>query len=125
MFSQLRSPRSNEEVFVARYSRLLAWARQIAAGDREVAEDLVHDAFFNAIASRRDLAAIDNLDGYLFAMLRNLHIANVRRRARRGDTQMPLVEYESAAAAIHAAAPARVHDELVAICNYAGLRRLA
>ncbi len=51
MFSPLPDARSNEDAFVARYSRL-TWARQIVGGDREAAEYLVHDAFFNVTASQ-------------------------------------------------------------------------
>jgi RNA polymerase sigma factor (sigma-70 family) len=125
MISPLRAPAPDEDVFVARYSRLLAWARQIVGGDRDAAEDLVHDAFVNVSVSRPDLASLDNVDGYLYTTLRNLHLANVRRRVRRGLTPTSLVEYESAAEALEALVPTRAHDELAAICYYTCWRRIS
>ena len=122
MFSPRRVQPSHEDIFLERYDKLLAWARQIVGGDREAAEDLVHDAFVNFTISRPD--HIDNVDGYLFTTLRNLHLANLRRSAQRRDTQLPLVEYESAVDTLHALIPARVHDEMAAICDYARRRRL-
>ena len=38
--------------------------------DRQKAEDLVHDTFVQFVLSRPDLAAIDNLNAYLYTMLR-------------------------------------------------------
>lgn len=125
MISPLRAPASDEGVFVARYSRLLAWARQIVGGDRDAAEDLVHDAFVNVSVSRPDLASLDNVDGYLYTTLRNLHLANVRRGVRRGLTPTSLVEYESAAEALEALVPTRAHDELAAICYFTCWRRIS
>jgi DNA-directed RNA polymerase specialized sigma24 family protein len=123
MIRPLRAPASHEDLFVARYARLLAWARQIVGGDRDVAEDLVHDAFVNISLSRPDLASLDNVDGYLYTTLRNLHLANVRRGARHGVTPISLVEYDSAAEALEALVPTSAHDELAAICYYACWRR--
>jgi hypothetical protein len=55
---------------------------------------------FASEASRRELAGIDNVERYLFAMLRNLHVANVRRSARR-----PLMASETAGRRSHFAHP--------------------
>lgn len=123
MFRSLPAPETHEDIFVSRYDRMLGWARQMVGGDRNAAEDLVHDAFVNFTVTRPE--GVANIDAYLFTALRNLHLANVRRGARRRDRQMSLVEYESAAEAVQALTPTRAHEELAAICHYACVRRLS
>jgi RNA polymerase sigma factor (sigma-70 family) len=125
MLRPLRRPHSasHEDAFADRYARLLAWAKRLTEGDRLAAEDLVHDAFVNFTLSRPKLDAIQNLDGYLFTSLRHLHLANVRRGRRRADSQLPLIEYDSALDALGAQWAGRAHEELTTICHYACLRR--
>jgi DNA-directed RNA polymerase specialized sigma24 family protein len=45
MLKLWKSPVSAEDVFLEHYHQLVGWALQIAKGDRELAEDLVHDAY--------------------------------------------------------------------------------
>ena len=73
---------SHEELFIERYAQLLQWSLKLANGDRQLAEDLVHDAFIQFTLGRPDLDGIRNLDGYLYTTLRNRLLSHVRRSAR-------------------------------------------
>lgn len=117
---------SREELFLARYAELRGWAQRLTSGDRARAEDLVQDAYVHFTAARPDLSRVENLDGYLYAMLRNLNTSQLRRAARLRDRALPVVEYESAVVAARAADPrdlVRVQDELRACCRYACARK--
>src|SRR5688572_9338716 len=92
----LGRPRPPEDLFVERYNWLLTWALTLTGQDREAAEDLVHEAFLQFTLTRRpDCDGIHNLDAYLYAMLRNLHLSEVRRQARIRSATLPLIDYES------------------------------
>jgi RNA polymerase sigma factor (sigma-70 family) len=125
MLRRLQAPRaaSHEDLFVERYERLIAWARQITGGDPVAAEDLVHDAFVNFTLSQPDLDAIQHVDGYLFTTLRHLHLANIRRGTRHHDIGVTLFEFESACDALRAVDISGVREELTTVCQYACLRR--
>ncbi|HEX7957225.1 MAG TPA: RNA polymerase sigma factor, partial [Pyrinomonadaceae bacterium] len=115
-----------EEVFLARYGRLRSWALRLTAGDAARAEDLVHDAFVQFTFARPDLARVGNLDGYLYRMLRNLNISQMRRAGRRRGDEPAVYEYDSAEFVLRAADPRdliRVQDELRQVCRYACLRK--
>jgi RNA polymerase sigma factor (sigma-70 family) len=117
----------HEEEFLARYGRLRASALRLTAGDRGAAEDLVHDAFVQFTLARPELGRVENLDGYLYQMLRNLHLSQLRRARRRGEDAPAVVEYDSAEFALRAYADPRdsirVQDELRQVCRYACLRK--
>jgi RNA polymerase sigma factor (sigma-70 family) len=116
----------HEEIFLARYTRLRAWALQLTENDRERAEDLVHDAYIQFTFTRPDLNAISNLDGYLYTMLRNLHLSQVRRFQRLRHRSLSIVDYDSAETGLRAADPReQIHlqDELREVCKYACARK--
>jgi RNA polymerase sigma factor (sigma-70 family) len=116
----------HEDVFLARYARLRAWALQLTGNDRERAEDMVHDAYIQFTFTRPDLNAISNLDGYLYTMLRNLHLSQMRRFARLRHTPLQAVDYDSAEIGLRSADPSeRIHlkDELWRVCNYGCARK--
>src|ERR1044072_7129552 len=83
---------SHEEVFLARYGPLRAWALRLTGGDEGRAEDLVHDAFVQFTLARPDLARVQNLEGYLYQMLRNLNISQMRRDNRRRGEEPAVFE---------------------------------
>ncbi|MCA1619364.1 MAG: RNA polymerase sigma factor [Acidobacteria bacterium] len=117
---------AHEEVFLARYGPLRAWAMRLTGGDAARAEDLVHDAYVHFSLARPDLARIQNLDGYLYQMLRNLNTSQMRRAARRHEDAHAVVEYDSIEFALRAADPRdliRVQDDLRQVCHYACLRK--
>jgi RNA polymerase sigma factor (sigma-70 family) len=117
---------SHEDVFVQRYERLLGQALHITDHSRSRAEDLVHDAFIQFTLSHPDLAAINDLDSYLFIVLRNMHLSQVRRASQVRFTPLSIVEYDSAAIglrAIDAQSHMQIAEELHRICNYACIRK--
>src|SRR6476661_5052289 len=77
------SPRSEtrEEVFTKRYAQLLAWALRLTNQHRAAAEDLVQDAFIQFTRARTSLDEIENVDGYLHRMLRNMNLSRLSRFA--------------------------------------------
>ncbi|HEX8920347.1 MAG TPA: RNA polymerase sigma factor [Pyrinomonadaceae bacterium] len=116
----------HEEIFLGRYTRLRAWALQLTENDRERAEDLVHDAYIQFTFTRPNLNAIANLDGYLYTMLRNLHLSQVRRLMRLRHRSLSIVDYDSAEMGLRASDPReqiRLQDELRQICHYASMRK--
>jgi RNA polymerase sigma factor (sigma-70 family) len=116
----------HEEVFLERYVRLYAWALRLTENDRERAEDLVHDVYIQFTFARPDLASIQNLNGYLYTMLRNLHLSQLRRMERRQFRTLSIVDYDSAELGLRAADPREqitVQDQLREVCQYACLRK--
>src|SRR5215471_18920191 len=75
------SPDTHAELFVQHYARLLEWALRLTGNDRQRAEDLVQDAFVLFTFGRADLSTIQNLEGYLYGMLRNINRLELRRAA--------------------------------------------
>ena len=117
---------AHEEVFLARYGKLCAWALQLTEHDRERAEDLVHDAYIQFTFAQPDLDAINNLNGYLYSLLRNLHLSQLRRSTRRQHRTISIVDYDSAEIGLRAADPReriRLQDQLREVCKYACMRK--
>jgi DNA-directed RNA polymerase specialized sigma24 family protein len=127
MLRSLKISPSHEDLFIERYASLRAWALRLTDQDCELAEDLLHDAFIQfATLTRPDLKAINNLDGYLYGMLRNLHLSQERRSSRGRFQQLTIVEYESAETGlrtVEARDLIRVQDDLRQVCHYACLRK--
>ena len=117
---------SHEELFIERYSRLLQWSLKLANGDRQLAEDIVHDAFLQFTLGRPDLDEIQNLDGYLYTTLRNRFLSHVRRNAKSPIDRLSAIDYDSAEISLRASDPRtlmQVHEELLLICRYACERK--
>ncbi|MBA2732687.1 MAG: sigma-70 family RNA polymerase sigma factor [Acidobacteria bacterium] len=116
----------HEEVFLARYTRLRVWALQLTENDHERAEDLVHDAYIQFTFTRPELDSIHNLDGYLYIMLRNLNLSQLRRSLHQQDRSLSVVDYDSAETGLRVADPReqmRFQDELREVCKYACARK--
>ena len=77
--------------------------------DSQRAADLVHNAFVQFVLTRPDLEAIGNIDAYLYGMLRNLHVSEVRRLARLTRQPLSILDYDTAAIGVHFTHP---HDLL-------------
>jgi RNA polymerase sigma factor (sigma-70 family) len=126
MLKPWRVTYSHEEVFLQRYDRLLGWTLSLTGHNQERAEDLVQDAFIQFTLSRPDLDSIHNLEGYLFAIVRNLHLSQIRREARNPIKPLDLIEYDSAEMGLRYLDPraqAQVRDQLRSICQYACIRK--
>ena len=116
----------HEELFLERYRRLRAWALQLSDNDREQAEDLVHDSYIQFTLTRPDLNAIGNLNGYLYTMMRNLHVSQLRSSLRRQHRTLSIIDYDSAQLGLRAADPLeqiKLQDALRQICQYACMRK--
>jgi DNA-directed RNA polymerase specialized sigma24 family protein len=117
---------NHEALFIERYQRLLGLALQLTEGDRERAEDIVHDAFIQFTFSRPDVSSIENLEGYLYGMLRKLHLSQMRRDSRSRIQPHFLVEYDSAETGLHLIDPRdrlQAQEELRRVCHYACTRK--
>ena len=116
MLKPRRISASHRDAFMERYKGLHAWALQMTANDQALAEDLLHDLFILFTLSQPDLRRIENLDNYLYASLRNLHISQLRRATRARFEQLSVIEYESARLSLHSIAHGRdliqAQDEL-------------
>ncbi|HEY2975941.1 MAG TPA: RNA polymerase sigma factor, partial [Pyrinomonadaceae bacterium] len=114
------------DVFIARYERLLVWSLRLTDHDRSMAEDLVQDTFVQFMLNHPDLDTVQNLEGYLYAMLRNTHLSRVRRASQKPQYHLSLVEYDSAEISLKAAdvrARLQVQEELWNVCQYACMRK--
>src|SRR5437016_10988348 len=117
---------SHDDLFIERYERLLSWSIKLTDNNRELAEDLVQDAFVQFTFTRPDLGSIQNLDAYLYGMLRNLHLSQVRRATRSRLQPLSIVEYESVEAGLKSIDPRdqiQVQEELRRACHYACVRK--
>src|SRR6266699_2558293 len=127
MLKPRRISASHRDAFMERYKGLHAWALQMTANDQALAEDLLHDLFILFTLNQPDLQRIENLDNYLYACLRNLHISQLGRTTRGRFEQLSIVEYDSARLGLHAVAHGRdwiqAQDELRRICHYANARK--
>ncbi len=86
----------HEDLFLDYYDQALKWALRLTRGDNEKAEDLVHDVFIHFALNKPNLSKIENLDAYLFTMLRNMMRSQYRRDARKLEATIALEEFESA-----------------------------
>src|SRR4029078_3170734 len=86
----------HEGMFLRHSSRLRGWALALTNRDHQRAEDLVHDAFVQFTLSRPNINSINNLNGYLYSLLRNLHLSEMRRVDRMQRRALSIVDYDSA-----------------------------
>ena len=91
-----REDKSREKVFLEHYSWLLQRALAMTHGQRELAEDLVHDAFVQFFTGDTELKAITDVRWYLNGLLRNLHLLHLRRATRHPLNQLSLFDHDSA-----------------------------
>jgi RNA polymerase sigma factor (sigma-70 family) len=122
---------SHEEFFLERYHRLLDLALKLTNQQRAAAEDLVHDAFIQFMLCRSK--TIDNLDGYLYGMLRYMHLSQLRRSAQPiNKMSLTIADYDSAEGSLASAvredsyalhSRIQIQDELRQICQYACARK--
>src|SRR6266436_2303168 len=117
--------RSHEEEFIRRYHFLFSRCLQLTK-QKHIAEDLLHDGFVQFTISRPTLGSIEDLDGYLCRLLRNLHYARLRLATWSPKNNLALIDYDSAAMALRSrdlCAEIHVQQELLRICRYAFIRR--
>jgi RNA polymerase sigma factor (sigma-70 family) len=121
-----RVAESHEDIFIQRYEWLLNWSLHLTHNDIELAEDLVQDAFIQFTLARPDLAGVQNLEGYLYRMVRNLYLSRIRRGGGIQNRTVSIIDYDSAELGLRAADPQRqiqAREELLSICSYACVRK--
>ena len=110
-----------ERIFLEHYSSLTDRALQFTRGQRERAEDLVHDTFVQFQIKQLEIAAIEDVRSYLSGMLRNLYLLQVRRAARHPIQQLSLLDHDSADLGLRAQSPLdhfQSADLLVRACRF-------
>src|SRR5438876_4434567 len=120
------APPTHVELFVEHYDLLRQWALRFTKHDLDLAEDLLHDAFIHFTLTRPDLASIENIEAFLYVVMRNLHLSQLRRASRTPLRAMSLVEYDTVDVGVWASDPRdrmRLQDDLGAICQYACIRK--
>ena len=128
MRDALRRPYTHEELFVDRYDALLRAALRITEGDRQLAEDLVQDAFIRFTVVRPSLDEVERIDSYFYAMLRNLHTSRVRRNRRAPEVSLSILDFDSldiGLRALDAAKQLEVRETVRGACEYGCIRRLS
>src|SRR5215813_4926430 len=126
MLRPVKPSPSPDDLFIERYAWLLGRALQLTGGDRHLAEDLVHDAFIQFTLKRPDLGTIENIEGYLHRVLRNMYLSSVRRATHVQDRTISLADYDSAEMGLRGAGSrdqVQIREELLKICEYACLRK--
>lgn len=117
-----------ERLFTERYGDLFAFAMHLTGHRRDVAEDLVQDAFVQFVLGRTRLEEIENIDGYLKNMLRYMNISRMNRSAQllHDETALSVADYDSCRLGWMAIEPPRrmqASEELHQICTYACSRK--
>ncbi len=113
------------ELFVENYDTLRRWAAHFTESGQD-AEDLLHDTFIQFTLGKPDLNSIQNLEGYLYILMRNLHLSQLRRATRLPVRSLSVVEFDTADVSFWASDPRdrlRLRDELGAVCHYACVRK--
>jgi len=117
-----------ERLFTERYGDLFAFAMHLTGQRRDVAEDLVQDAFVQFVLGRTRLEEIENINGYLKNMLRYMNISRINRSAQllHDETALSIADYDSCRLGWTAIEPPRrmqASEELHQICTYACSRK--
>ena len=89
------APRSHEEEFIRRYEFLFCRCLHLTK-KKDLAEDILHDGFVQFTINRPDLGSIEDLDGYLCRLLRNLYYARLRLATWSPKNNLSLIDYDSA-----------------------------
>ena len=113
--------RSQEAAFIEHYDWLMRWAVHLTQ-DPARAEDLVQEVFSAFAIAHTDLSAVQDLRGYLYTTLRNIHVSEMRLAGRSHNHARSIVEYSIAEVALAATDPYtifHVQDQLRQICQYA------
>ena len=117
---------NHEKIFVEHYNQLLKRASQLTRGDRELAKDLVQESYLLFTLSASDLVTINNVDNYLYGVVRNAYLTHLRRNSRQQYERLTDFEFDSARDLLLADDPRRliqIKDELRAICQHACTRK--
>jgi len=119
------------KVFAERYDQLFVAARSLVNNDPGEAGDLVHDALIAFVRHSPDLQKVNNIDGYLYTLIRNLVKAKKRRMNIHPIYEHLIVSYNSDEPGLAEVVNwhynpqplLRLQDVLRVICEYACFRK--
>ncbi len=113
---------SHERLFADCYSWLQQWALRLTEGRHADAEDLVHDLYIQLMRLRpRIHPDADRARGYLYTMLRNMHVSRIRRAERHGVCEVTAIDFDSleqSMCAIREESRPTASAQLWRICEY-------
>lgn len=121
-----RRDSAHEDAFLSRYKALSEHALKLTRGNRDVAGDLLQDTFVYFTEAKPALDEIENLDAYLYSVLRHLHFASLRKGMRDPIGELAAIDYESAELTLRAAPVFNrlyVCDQLARACELAVARK--
>jgi DNA-directed RNA polymerase specialized sigma24 family protein len=118
-------------IFAERYNKLLGIARSLTNNDQGQAVDIVHEALIKFVRYSPDLRKINNLDGYLHALMCNLFKAHKRRVTVRSKCELPIENHDLIEGVLPGIADRccdpnyllQMQDVLRIICEYACFRK--
>jgi RNA polymerase sigma factor (sigma-70 family) len=114
-------PTKFEDVLLGFYPRLIEWALQLTRRDRAQAEDLVQELFVRFARLSTPPEQIQNIENYLFLVIRNLHYAQLRRAKTSAIDALAIVGEESLERGLRASDQNElisVRADLGRICEY-------
>jgi RNA polymerase sigma factor (sigma-70 family) len=117
-----QSQKKREQLFTERYEGLLAWAMHLTNRQRDIAEDLVQDAFVQFMLSPTRLEDIGNIDGYLNKMLRYMYFSRISRPPQHlPETALSVADYDTYLDWTEGEPSRRVQasEDLYQLCAYA------
>jgi RNA polymerase sigma factor (sigma-70 family) len=110
-----------EDVLLGYYPRLIEWALQLTRRDRTQAEDLVQELFLRFARFNTRPEQIQNIENYLFLVIRNLHYAQLRRAKTSAIDALAIEGDETLERRLRASNQSElisVRDDLGRICDY-------
>ena len=124
-FELIQVAPTHVDLFVDHYDQLRRGALQFS--EHDPAEDLLHDFFLHFRITKPELAAVENLDGFLYVIMRNLHLSQMRRATHTPFAALPAVEHDTVDVGLWASDPRdriRMQDELAAVANTRAFARI-
>lgn len=115
-----------EQVLEHYYDQFVEWAVLLARGDKNQAQDLVHDFCLHLAITQPDLSAIANLDGYLYKSLRHIYLSRLARSSREALQFLTVGDFDSiqlAFAPHRSIDPLQLQNDLRRICCYSVWRK--
>jgi RNA polymerase sigma factor (sigma-70 family) len=112
--------------FQENYDTLRRWALQITSYDRVLSEDIVHDAYLHFHKGLTRTEDVQNIDGYVYAALRNSYRSHIRKHSRQRSHQISIFELEALGAEAPLGDPmgsVRTTDDLREVCEFACSRK--
>lgn len=115
-----------EKILESRYAQLLKWGELLARGDRELAQEIVHDLYLQLTLTKPDLSDVSNLDGYLYTCLKHIYLSKLTRSSREAIQFVSIEDYDSIQSALEDKqldGSLETQNELRRICCYSVWRK--